>query len=285
MKLSNSRAQQIRFRDFAKFSDGYPEMKLADVINDVTREDYPNDFLGTPGALLYEIDLAIDMQAAMRLQVEALNIDFYTTSPARAFRPGTTSATSNETTPGRGQHMRNQRSEQEAFLAAAPVPFRTIKVDLGIPLPNTSFQFGAIAEAPLVQHLTFLASPPVTQGPLAAGAITADPTSARTGAQRNASSILAQNSRALEDSFNMMIAPRSEVPVLSERINRPPPEPPVFNLGSITERRSLKQTRAGLALQSEDFSAAANTLIAALSDQPSYSTSICLLYTSDAADE
>ena len=240
----------IKFSDIAEFSDEEEELTLVDVVNDVTREKNENDFLTTPGAYVYELDLTVDRKKIYDLNVESFEVKIYDRNPSRKRR---------KQRKKRSQWAKLKRQDQRTFLKSAPKPIFETKVDLGVKLSMRGFSFVKPSFLPKPKtYSVFLDKLPKTQGKLLPAKIMAAPiysTPKITLTNNTATSQMKAAFKNKKDPMSILSTPMPIFPSLASktslgggRINDPYriKQSDTIALDNIRVRRSLEQTRNGL---------------------------------------
>ena len=306
MRIKSSRVRKVRLSDFASFSDDDDDLDLVDIVNDVTREAHENEFIKTPGAFVYELDLAIDTQKTYVLGIEGLSVEFYKKHPSlRRPRHRNASRRAQDRSlsvqhEGSGEaeahfdegvsmksarknrrlRAKRRRSEMRKFLNDRERPFFTVTIDLGVNAANPSFQYSNVPDAwaPKAKiHSVFLAARPEVVGKLKPAVISASPlyNAPRLSIAGSAKGFMKNNIKMHRDPLNMLAAPTPMYPTLSAKVDfgsRSLSSGPILKeadliaLDSIRVRRSLVETREGLETQEQDDSDSATRLAALVSN-------------------
>ena len=148
MRFTFTNSREVSFDNIAEFSDLEEGMTLVDIVNDVTKEVHENNFVETPGAFVYELDLAVDTREVYRAGVESLNVKIFTRNPDIQPPPP-------ESGLARGFMAQMSRSRAIEFLNNKPRAIFDVDIPLLVPLENDAFQYQTKPEVVLMHLLCY----------------------------------------------------------------------------------------------------------------------------------
>ena len=261
-RYQNSRIQQVSFSSIVNFSDGASDLQLTDIINDATKAKTFDNFVETPGAFEYELDLTVDEEKVIDLGVLGFKVEFFTKNPNAKVKRN----------PG-GRSRANAAKERknktrEYLLKKAPVAFMSFNIDLNIPLPTKSFQFLSTTifnPAPKI-HTAFFMTPPETDNKMFASNIIAKPLLSikkNSGMGMNFTSLAKKSLKMGQDPSSMLAKTTPFFPTLAAKmsiasvaLNAKPKRDQSKRIGldNIVVRQSLNEEREKLEPLHEDNS-------------------------------
>lgn len=297
MKLKNHNIKSIEFKDFGEFTNTTADLMLVDIVNDASKEINPNDFVETPGAFVYELDLSIDTQRIHDLNVEGIKVKIYTNNPH---------SQPNISKSAKGEALKQQKFEIREFLYNRPSPIFETEVSLSAdlaykttthtaagnfekytsPTSTPSLKGFVYQTPPLVPkpslHNIFLAKKPATTGGLSAATITASPHNTYTSLNSltsNSTSLMKDALKAGTSPINMLSTPMPVYPTIgavnslsigNNFYNPVLAQAKVISLDNIIVRRSLTESRL-LSKHTEEDTPTMYKLASALSGNGSLS--------------
>jgi len=134
-RYKNNRIQKVKFKDIADFSEGVYDLELTDILNDAVKSKTFDNFIESPGAFEYELDLTVDEEKVIELGVLGFKVEFFSKNPNNTIKVDRQNNTRSQIAKKRKSNVRN------FLLTKSPASFFSFNIDLNIPLPSNSFQF------------------------------------------------------------------------------------------------------------------------------------------------
>jgi hypothetical protein len=170
MKFVNNNILNIKFKDIAVFTDEVSDLDLVDIINDVTKEKITDDYVSSPGAFVYELDLMVDSKKVVDLGISGFKVKFYDKNPDIILQ--------NDKSETNG-HIALEKEDtlSEFLMTMVPKPVFEVDLDLDIPLSNPNFTFMGMQNKKLNKYIIpiMLSQSPITKNNQSAAKITAVP--------------------------------------------------------------------------------------------------------------